>query len=606
VKTLLILSGIPFKFMKQRPQHIAEYFSSKGYRVLYLGLDEKYEILPRKKIEELSLSDILNHYTTDIIGNIYILKNIFTTKNRSINELKTLVSKICDCIDDTDITVLAALPYWLDCVSNISANIKLIYDCLDDWEGFVKDLDIGMDVTVIQKERKLASIADLVLASANRLYAKMSLYNKNVYYLPNGVWNKDYSIDVKKQFKPNDISEIKEPIIFFMGGIAGWVDTKLIHFLAKERPEYSFVFVGEKIKAKLPQENNIYFLGKKHYSELPLYLNQAKVAIIPFKETNLTASVTPLKYYEYMSAGIPVVSTMLPDLVHLKGSKVVQNYEEFLRAIDYYVNLSEEDYNKASSLARITSKLFDWNRLLEPLCNFLEENKNFKVPSKGDYICKTVNNYKEFRKNNVIKNELISLYNILGDFEKTTSLFPYEELIEEKLPLDYNQLALAFYMIGEKEKSLKLLKIFLRMNKDLILHSNYINTLIDSEDMVYHAFLLKMCGRQYEALHIIDSTNINTKLAGLLSGMYFDIAEYQIAIDYAVYVLENLEQKSIDEVLDPYCISDIIDYLITTGEYKIAEELSLELMGKGMELEEVAVKKLGEIYFITNIPKDED
>src|SRR5690606_25886854 len=148
-----------------------------------------------------------------------------------------------------------------------------------------------------------------------------------------------------------------------------------ISFLASNRPLYSFVFVGDTVGCKLPDLDNIYFLGKKKYDELGSYLKNARVAIIPFKETNLTACVTPLKYYEYMSAGIPVVSTMLPDLVHLPGSKIVQDSVEFLSALDYYVYMNNKDYEDTKSLARKTSKEFDWNKLLEPLCNYIDEEQ---------------------------------------------------------------------------------------------------------------------------------------------------------------------------------------------------------------------------------------
>src|SRR5690606_26107470 len=121
---------------------------------------------------------------------------------------------------------------------------------------------------------------------------------------------------------------------------------------------------------------------------------------------NLTASVTPLKYYEYMSSGVPVVATMLPDLVHLPGSKIVTDYKEFLSAIDYYIYLDKDSYRKASLLAKSTSLEFDWKKLLNPLCDFIEKNGKFSVQENEKFIYETILIYEAHKNNNVVKNEL--------------------------------------------------------------------------------------------------------------------------------------------------------------------------------------------------------
>lgn len=603
MKTVLLLSGIPYNFGKQRPQHMADFFSGKGYKILYLGFGEKSEFLSEDELEKLTINDLLHNYSTQVKNNLFILKRILISDSKRKKSLEYLIAKICTIFNANDLTVFAAHPDWIDHLDLLPPDINFVYDCIDDWEGFAKDLNLGINENITNNERRIAGISDLVLTSAKRLYAKMSTYNNNVYFLPNGAWNKDYKLNCNKPL-PSDLKDIANPIIFFMGGIAGWVDLKLIEFLSLKRPHYSFVFVGDLVNCKLPQEKNIHFLGKKKYYELSLYLKNSRVAIIPFKETNLTASVTPLKYYEYMSAGIPVVSTMLPDLVHLSGSLIVQNYQEFLEAIDLYVDLEDNDYKNASLLAINTSEKFDWNLLLEPLCHYIEQNDKFLVPNKHRVFEETISNYELFSKNNTIKNELISFYNLQNEYKKTVAIYSYKELLDGSLSTDYNQLALAYFMIGEVEKSIEIFKIYVQKSKKLLNNFKYINSLIVDEKILFKLFLLKNCGRQYEVLKIIDSKDLNPKIAGILSGIYFELGEKNLAIEYAITAINNLENLEIDDVLDPYCIVDLIDSLIYLEEYGLAEQISLIVLHKGEELEDIAIKRLGDIYFQINSPKE--
>lgn len=601
MKTILILSGIPYYgFTKQRPQHMAEFFAQQGYRILYLGNGEKKDFLSLNQFESLPFENILNEYSTKLKDEIYILKRIFLDDTKENDSLDHLICRISNNFIAEDLTIFVEHPDWIEHLNSTNPAVKIVYDCIDDWEGFATDLDLGIKNQISQKERKIASIANLVLTSSKRLYAKMSFYNSQVYYLPNGVWTEDYQ-KKENEIIPKDIKNIKKPIIFFMGGIAGWVDLKLIEFISMERPEYSFVFVGDLVNCMLPGNENIYFLGKKDYSELSLYLNDSQVAIIPFKETNLTASVTPLKYYEYMSSGVPVVATMLPDLVHLAGSKIVRDYQEFLSAIDYYIYLDKHNYKKASLLAKATSLDFDWKKLLKPLCDYIEENGEFSVQEKELFIEETIINYEAYSNNNVIKNELLSFYNLQENYGKAALLFLYEEVNLGDLLIDYNQLSLAYYKIGEIEKSMGLIKRYMKEQKNIIWSSNYYNSLI-KDDFLYISFLLKVCGRQYEALELLNSRELTSKRAGLLSSIYFDIDEYNLADDYAFFALEHIDGMAIDEVMDSRCIMDLIDCFINKENFQAAEQLALELMGKGLEMEEAAIKKLGEIYFLVNLP----
>src|SRR5690606_1172442 len=104
------------------------------------------------------------------------------------------------------------------------------------------------------------------------------------------------------------------------------------------------------------------------------------------------------------------------------------------------------------------------------------------------------------------------------------------------------------------------------------------------EDLLLYCFLLKLCGRQYQVLNLLELQELDAKIAGMISGIYFDIGEYNLAMEYVRYALEHLNENEVDEVFDPYTILDIIDLLIGQEQYKTAETILLELMGRGKEL----------------------
>src|SRR5690606_10012370 len=114
--------------------------------------------------------------------------------------------------------------------------------------------------------------------------------------------------------------------------------------------------------------------------------------------------------------------------------------------------------------------------------------------------------------------------------------------------------------------------------------------------------LLKICGREYQVLNFLGLQELDSKMAGMLSGIYFDLGEYNLAMEYVGFALDHQNDSEIDEIFDPYTILDIIDFLITQEQYNTAETILLELMGRGRALEEIVIKKLGEIYFMINTP----
>lgn len=223
-------------------------------------------------------------------------------------------------------------PNWLGLVRTIKVK-KLVYYCVDEHSGFQ-----GINHAEFQvKDRELAGLADLVICCSRQLYEQKKLINSSTYYVPHGVNHELFSRALYEANLaiPADVTHLASPIFGFYGHVSyDWVDCDLLKYLATARPNWTILLIGKySLNANEFQGYpNVVVLGPREYQELPAYCKVINVALIPFVSSTLTENCNPLKLYEYLSAGLPVVSTDIPEvrlyreLVHLASTP-----EEFLR-----------------------------------------------------------------------------------------------------------------------------------------------------------------------------------------------------------------------------------------------------------------------------------
>ncbi|MDP3791836.1 MAG: glycosyltransferase [Candidatus Omnitrophota bacterium] len=246
------------------------------------------------------------------------------------------------------------LPNSLGVIRKIERK-RIIYYCVDDMSAFK-----GVPADVISRlDSEMTRQADIVFAVSQELFKKKKAINENTFYSPHGVdfelFNK--AVVEKGVMKPADIEDIGRPIIGFYGLISGdWIDYDLIRFLAQKRPAWSFVFVGkiDAVKEGPPRANNIYYLSVKPYEELYKYSRFFDVAMLPFNINQLTMHSHPLKILEYLSAGKPVVSIAIPEVMRYADViEIAARYEEFLDKIERSLKLN--DRNAVESRVRFAS-----------------------------------------------------------------------------------------------------------------------------------------------------------------------------------------------------------------------------------------------------------
>jgi glycosyltransferase involved in cell wall biosynthesis len=202
----------------------------------------------------------------------------------------------------------------------------LIYYCVDEWSQFSfmdSEAMRGMEIRLLQK-------SDIVFVTADHLYRDKVQFNKNTFLVEHGVDYEHFSQAQNESLDtPLDIRNIQKPILGFFGLIHEWIDLDLIEYVAKVKPEWSLVLIGKSSVdiSRFQKYTNVHFLGQKPYATLPAYCRVFDVGLIPFVINELTLNVNPIKLREYLSAGLPVVSTALPevekysDIVNIAYSK---------------------------------------------------------------------------------------------------------------------------------------------------------------------------------------------------------------------------------------------------------------------------------------------
>ncbi len=233
----------------------------------------------------------------------------------SLNEsfIRFRIRRVLRKFGVTDYIFINAFNFHYPAVAQkLSPRLKVYY-CLDPVAGNF-DGKHG-----IESERKLVRDSDMVICSSRSLYASKLQINPNTYLVPNAA-------DIRHSSKALDpetpVSEslagIPHPVIGYFGSIEHRFDFGLVYHAALAHPEWSFVLAGPVFADDLhglDKLGNVHFIGRVPYSGMPSVIKGFDVAIIPFRRDEGSAAVFPLKLFEYLGAGKPVVATDFnPDL----------------------------------------------------------------------------------------------------------------------------------------------------------------------------------------------------------------------------------------------------------------------------------------------------
>ncbi|WP_316788103.1 glycosyltransferase [Pedobacter frigoris] len=232
----------------------------------------------------------------------------------------------------------------------INATLK-VYQCVDP---LIIDYDKRHGSV---SEQILAKTSDVIVCTSKQLYKEKLLLNSNTFFVANAADLTHSSKALAEDLLVHEsLSGIKKPIIGYFGHVERRMDFPLLDKVVKSNPDKSFVFVGpvsdEFVPSGFKDQNNVYFTGRLPYEDMPAVIKGFDVAIIPFKKDDVSKTIFPLKLFEYLGAGKPVVATDFnPDLAEFTREAVTycNDDSQFTAAIKYYL----EDDNKEAKQVRI-------------------------------------------------------------------------------------------------------------------------------------------------------------------------------------------------------------------------------------------------------------
>lgn len=309
MKTIIYPPTIDYNWLYQRPQQLLKQIAKIGYKVYFCNgsFDKKY-------IKGISQID----------KNFYLLNGI------DFSFVK---------LDEQPILWISYPPNY-----NYIKRFEKKFVVFDSIDYPSEEFSSWMtNFYFLQRE------SNIIFSTSKKLYEMHKNRNKNVFMLQNGADFEHFN-RAKEKFseKPNDLPKDDKPVIGYFGALASWLDWELIDYVAQSHPEYNFVFIGpiyNHIK-DMARRGNIFYIGRKDYNLLPMYLQYFDVCIIPFKITSMTQGCDPIKMYEYLSAGKPVVSTDLPEVARYDEILVAKNKFEFSILLKLALENTDEDKRK--------------------------------------------------------------------------------------------------------------------------------------------------------------------------------------------------------------------------------------------------------------------
>ncbi len=248
-----------------------------------------------------------------------------------------------------------------------------LYHCIDEFSGGTSGRKKRI---ILELERRLIVGSDLVFINNRGTFERKGRINARAHLMPSAADTEHYRRALEPGPVPEDLARLPKPVIAQVGSFTGKCDVGLIESVAKAEPGWSFAVIGEVWRDRvdisaLEALPNVHFLGKKDYAVLPDYLRGADVCTIPYRVSDETASISPLKLYEYMAAGRPIVSTAIPEVVEQGDAVSIGTTPESFRAAIAGALACDRAALRAKQAPILERN--NWDRRVEEMSTLIEE-----------------------------------------------------------------------------------------------------------------------------------------------------------------------------------------------------------------------------------------
>ncbi|MBP2001344.1 hypothetical protein J2Z69_002387 [Paenibacillus shirakamiensis] len=298
-------------FMKQRPQQLMTQFGALGHQVYFENL------APLSKNQQ------------EVEPSVHLFTDHQSFISRTLPKLRK----------EHEVVVWTT---WSKQRSRLTLfkPDAVIYDCCDEFPHWAK------------YEAKMVEDSDHLVATAETIKTRLSLAypGKPVTLIPNAADQSMFNLPIGP--RPADLPE--GPIVAYIGAWAYWIDHVLFERVARENPGVNFVSIGSPYGdipsyTELP---NVHVLGEKPHAVLKQYLPHIDVAIIPFQYHPITLATNPIKAYEYLAAGVRVLSTALPECILMEPHvTTATTHDDFIHKLQHMLSHPDDEQKKAARLA---------------------------------------------------------------------------------------------------------------------------------------------------------------------------------------------------------------------------------------------------------------
>lgn len=219
-------------------------------------------------------------------------------------------------------------PYYQALAEALDARVRVVR-VADESASFA-----GASPAVREAEDRAIEKSDIVLVASAHLRDRLARRRPDAVWLPNGAEAERFSTPAPE---PPEYAGAPRPRIVYAGAHEYWFDAGLVLQCARSLPQATFFLVGpgsDRFAASLGRQPNIQMLGPRPYADLPGYLQHADVGIVPFVRDEMVDSVHPIKVYEYLAAGLPVVAVRWAELERMQAPITLAERDGFCAALE--------------------------------------------------------------------------------------------------------------------------------------------------------------------------------------------------------------------------------------------------------------------------------
>jgi glycosyltransferase involved in cell wall biosynthesis len=298
---ILYLPAVSWSYRFQRPQHLALALTRAGHPVLYVDGFLRSRLLPARRV--LHTQGGLHVLRVRVPGRPDPYREPLDRRTAAL-----LTGTILAGLrHERPLMVLVQLPFWAELGRELARrlDIPLVYDRIDLHVGFP-----GVPARIETVEARLIREADLVCATAGLLAERPREVSPQVLLLPNGV-------DLAAFPAPAAVRQTGSPAaVGYVGALGPWFDVEAVEAAARAFPDWRFQLAGQVEDpevAALAGLPNLETVGEIPFTDVPSFLAGLDVALVPFRDLPLTRAVDPVKLYEALAMGLPVVARRLPE-----------------------------------------------------------------------------------------------------------------------------------------------------------------------------------------------------------------------------------------------------------------------------------------------------